>query len=584
VSFFTRLTRRRQRRLDIEALESRTLLTFQFASGFSLPSNIEVEKFLLDGQDDIYIAGTFEGTANFDPNPTHPPLTITTANTDTYDGFVAKYSAAGALLWVHPITSQAGGEVDMTGLAIDPGTGAVYTVGTIYGSIDFDPGATNLGFATGNTRYSVVMKLTAQGSIDSDLIREFGGSSDTYGGDIAFDTTGDFVYMTGAFAGTDRYLATGTPTLIAASATDAFVLKLDANLHYLWGRSGGLATSSDDPKAFDAISIAVGGNGSIVIAGTLGVGGAGNHDFIEKFASSGEIVGLDEFGPADDEAAILFGLVVDSSGNVYVDGVTAGTFTLNFGRTVTITGPPNNLNLNALLIKFDPSLNVVWDAVVGGAGGHALAIDSSNDLYMAGTISGPASYVTSSQPGMVTPIAASPDNEPFILKVDGNGHLVDSAVGGGLGATDAIFVVGPSGMFEAFLGGFESDSQTFVRITEFSPALVVAPVFLGETRVVVKVGKRHKKKETFYQLNFSGPLSASAVENTILYHVTQIKKRGKHGTKSKSVGVTSAFYNSSTDSVSLSLGKFVKNQPLSMTASDLIGANGATVAPINSYL
>jgi hypothetical protein len=93
-------------------------------------------------------------------------------------------------------------------------------------------------------------------------------------------------------------------------------------------------------------------------------------------------------------------------------------------------------------------------------------------------------------------------------------------------------------------------------------------------------GKKHHrgKKAVLYQLNFSGPLGSQAVANVALYHVTQVKKgRGKHGSKTVSVPVTAAMLSTDGTSVRLTLGKFQKKGPLSLSVSGLAGGNGVEV-------
>jgi hypothetical protein len=108
------------------------------------------------------------------------------------------------------------------------------------------------------------------------------------------------------------------------------------------------------------------------------------------------------------------------------------------------------------------------------------------------------------------------------------------------------------------------------------------PSFTGETRIVVRVGKRHKKL-TEYQLGFSGALDAAEVANTGLYAVAQLKGHSKRAWPVR-VAVTSAAYNSATHGVTLTLGPSARNKPLMLTATGLAGAKGATVATFSTDL
>lgn len=86
----------------------------------------------LDAQGNVYLTGTFQGTAQFDPGGTAPSL-VSAGNKDV---FVAKYSNNGTFRW-----SLATG-----GTALDEGTsittdtlGHVFTTGSFEGSAGFDP-------------------------------------------------------------------------------------------------------------------------------------------------------------------------------------------------------------------------------------------------------------------------------------------------------------------------------------------------------------------------------------------------------------------------------------------------------------
>jgi hypothetical protein len=116
----------------------------------------------------------------------------------------------------------------------------------------------------------------------------------------------------------------------------------------------------------------------------------------------------------------------------------------------------------------------------------------------------------------------------------------------------------------------------------------VAVVFQRESRVTVTSGggKHHRsKKTTLYQLNFSGPLRSQTAQIPTVYHVTQIKKgRGKHGSKTIAVAVTSATLSSDGTSVRLALGKVQKKAPLTLSVSGLIGGNAIPVPTFTTNL
>lgn len=88
----------------------------------------------LDLAGNIYLAGYFQTTADFDPGP--GVLNFTTAGGE--DMFVEKLDVSGNLVWAR----RMGGTSNDFILGIDvDASGYIYTTGSFYGTVDFDPNA-----------------------------------------------------------------------------------------------------------------------------------------------------------------------------------------------------------------------------------------------------------------------------------------------------------------------------------------------------------------------------------------------------------------------------------------------------------
>ncbi len=113
----------------------------------------------LDSADNVYCAGLFSGTADFDPGPGVYSFTSV-----GWDHFVWKLDSAGALLWAGPMGGGRDGLLTgATGHAVAPGAaGNVYSIGWFKGTADFDPhsGVYNLRGAGGFDGF--VLKLEPQ--------------------------------------------------------------------------------------------------------------------------------------------------------------------------------------------------------------------------------------------------------------------------------------------------------------------------------------------------------------------------------------------------------------------------------------
>jgi len=108
----------------------------------------------------------------------------------------------------------------------------------------------------------------------------------------------------------------------------------------------------------------------------------------------------------------------------------------------------------------------------------------------------------------------------------------------------------------------------------FSP---VPPTFMGEQRVYSQKGK-HKTLVGF-EVVFNSALDAGAAQSTGDYHVTQ-----KLGKKVKVLPVTSALYNPSNFSVTISVSGFKTGTAAQVTIAGLAGANGEAIPQIMTGL
>ena len=90
-----------------------------------------------DNYGNVYVAGYFYGTGDFDPGTG----VFNLSSVALRDIFVAKYSSTGNFIWAKAITRVTGSYYNEAyALAID-GTGNVLVTGSFSGTVDFDPGA-----------------------------------------------------------------------------------------------------------------------------------------------------------------------------------------------------------------------------------------------------------------------------------------------------------------------------------------------------------------------------------------------------------------------------------------------------------
>ena len=201
----------------------------------------------------IFVTGTFTGTADFDPNV---GVTTNLVSLGSTDAFVARLDG-GLLVWA----TSAGSTGNDVGRAIDlDAAGNVYTVGGFAGTVDFSSNGTfnqsSLGFDDG-----YVLKQDGLGNFV--YVRRMGGTGPDETTGVSVDDDGN-VFTTGRFFRIAEFgTGAGIPLLKSSGSHDAFVAKQNSSGNFVYVRGLGGSTSSDIPSA-----IAVNGDGSIYSTGT----------------------------------------------------------------------------------------------------------------------------------------------------------------------------------------------------------------------------------------------------------------------------------------------------------------------------
>ena len=155
-------------------------------------------------------------------------------------------------------------------------------------------------------------------------------------------------------------------TTSEGTADDALVVKFDTNLNILSRKRYG-GTGADYFK-----KVAIDSANNIICAGITGSEGSGSNDaLVVKFDTNLNILARKRYGGTGSD--IFYGVAADSSNNIICAGSTASEGTAT----------------DALVVKFDPSLNILARKRYGGAGGDYLrgvVTDSAGNIICAGSI------------------------------------------------------------------------------------------------------------------------------------------------------------------------------------------------------
>lgn len=372
-------------------------------------------------------------------------------------------TSAPAFLAVHPVAvlpgwvNQAGGAgADVGNACATDGAGNLYVAGYFTGTATF---GTNALISAGLSD-AFVAKYNSAGALL--WVRRVGGPGFDTANGLAVDTLGN-CYVTGAFEGAAGF---GTNSLVntdAASFTDIFVTKLDADGNFVWARGTGVKGVSD---AGQAVTVDLSGN--VLVAGRSGqttfggspVAGAGRI-FLAKYDNTGNAlwaraVGLAGSGGALDGAT---GVGTDASGRIHLAGNFEGP-QATFG-TATLT---NRGLSDGFLALFDANGVPQRVVQIGGAGQdkvNALAVDAAGNAHVAGHFSG---SLTLGAVGSLIPadvgLTSSGQIDAFVAQFDSSGSLAWANRTGGSGP-DSIrgLALGPNGTVH--VTGYFSGTASF---------------------------------------------------------------------------------------------------------------------------
>ena len=277
----------------------------QWIQQLGTSSNDNAEGITIDSSGNIYVTGATSGA--FDNN----------TNAGGWDLFVVKYNSSGVKQWTQQLGTS---ENDLAhGIATDS-SGNIYLTGhTENGSFD--------GFSNVGGFDLFVVKYDSAG--DWKWTRQVGTASEDVGDSIIADSNGD-IYVAGS-------VGDSLDGNVHYGSTDLILMKYDSDGNKVWTKQ--LGSSSFD----HAYGLTMDDNGNIYITGYTGGNIDGNTEFcngamalpgsedwlacvdtfVVKYDSAGDWKWTKQIGGTSSYDSGE-GITTDSSGNVYLTGVTSG--------------------------------------------------------------------------------------------------------------------------------------------------------------------------------------------------------------------------------------------------------------------
>ena len=454
-----------------------------FAATFGGTGTEQVHAVTTDAAGNIYMAGQFNGTADFDPGAGATNLT----SHGEYDMYITKFDPTGNLIWAR---NFGGSDWDsVRSLAFDP-AGYLYATGEFRGTVDFGPGPGETVLTSVGRADAFILKLDLDGQIH--WVARFGGTENAGGSAIAVDNDGNTLTAGSYVRTVDFDPGPGLMELTSKRrSSDGFITKLDPDGNLLWVRSIGsdkresvnsIAVDNDgnvyttghfdqevdlDPgpgvelvstfsggtfvlklnSAGDYVwgqspvgtdvrmqELAIDGQGDIAIAGQFHyvadfdpetaagdlTSSGGFNAFVSKLDSDGNLLWVNGFDGSNGAPGVAF----DSGGNVLTTGSFSGTADLDPGPEVANLTADGESAYSAFVSKLDPDGNYIWARSVGGRDGGtfgtSIAIDSQDNAIVGGVFNGGADFDPG--PGTIDRTSKG-DDDGFILKLDLDGNL-----------------------------------------------------------------------------------------------------------------------------------------------------------------
>ncbi len=457
----------------------------QWAKSIGGPNYDNSFSIAVDKNDNVYLTGYYNGTADFDPSSGTTNLTSTGKD----EIFFAKYDASGTLQWAK---SVGGTDSDVAySMAVDE-SGNVYLTGYFKGTADFDPSSGTVNLTSAGSHDIFLAKYNTNGQLK--WAKSISGTGSNVGKSIVADVNGN-VYLTGYFEGTaDFDPSDGTSNLTSAGSVDIFLAKYDSSGVFQWAKSAG---GTDYDQGY---SLAIDDNSQNVyltgcFTGTaefnptgpaINLTSAGSDDiFLAKYDSNGAIKWAKSAGGTSSDEG--HSIAVDKIGNVYLTGffnitadfdpsdgtskiTSAGLEDIFFakynangilqwaksaggnyydeGLSITVDGDGNvyltgyfgdiadfdpsegttNLTCAGIVdifyARYDSSGTFQWAKSAGGTGidqGHSIVVDRSRNIYLTGCFNNMADFDPSD--GTINLISAG-DNEIFFAKYNASDGLL----------------------------------------------------------------------------------------------------------------------------------------------------------------
>ncbi len=429
------------------------------------PTNLK-----FDAQGNFYVTGHFKngiGDVAGKPVDFDPSAGVTTMPTTDDNCFIAKYSAAGALVWVKSFFGY--DEGDPHGLDVDR-NGNITVIGTRGSQII--PYVENIYLDAfilhldndGNVLWEKLIKSGSKNIPEPSRLIHYQDIQIGY--KVASDDAGNLIAV---------FTIQGSPDVdgkvIAKGTTDGLVVKYDTNGNVIWKFSLG-AVGQEDNSTLEAL---VDKENNIIIAGYAN--GTVNYNplgtpfnvnassmFLAKYSPDGLLQWIKNVdGATVDANKYNIKLALDGQDNIYINGAFSSGIQIDFDTAHTLT---TNGKQDIFITKYSPAGNLLYVKNMGGTDAtmlnEGLAVGPDNSLYLTGNFTGKVDVDPSSS---VAELNSNGTTAMFLAKYDDNGNYQWAFGVPGFGGVDGSLRLN-------FMGGLTNFGVKYVNVNSSNEIFV----------------------------------------------------------------------------------------------------------------
>ncbi|MBK9638703.1 MAG: hypothetical protein IPO63_13160 [Bacteroidetes bacterium] len=382
------------------------------SSAFDAAIELEV-----DDSNNVYIAGTFQGTIDFDPGPN---ISSHTSNGFS-DVFILKLDSSGQFI---NCLTFGGSSIDgLTAFKVDPLTGSILAGGSFRDTVDFDPGPLVNNLSTIYSAALFVIKLSNTGNLifAKTMDANLGSNSVRC---IQLDSLNHF-YISGNFRDTLN-IDPGASPLLSPNVGSTYIAKYNFSGNFIWVKQIG------GPGSTTNFALSVSNNNKIYLSGQYtntvdfdpdsgitNLAALGSTDiFIISLDTSGNLNWAKSVGGYNQDYS--YSVVSDPLGFVYLTGNYRLSGDFDPGPAVYTLSAMGGFN-KTFVLKLDSSGNFVAATQTSGASddqGEDLILTNSGSVIIIGTFVSTTDFDTN--PNGLYNLTATGSRDAYVWKLNQN--------------------------------------------------------------------------------------------------------------------------------------------------------------------